>query len=202
WIEGLSKELCKRLSADQSKNKRTAENVIFGILQETHTSKTLKIGSYDPEVMTEVMWSAAKTFNRAPLGSDQVTPIYNISMSASRFTEGLSVQSRNIKNWIEKRSHLSEVQPSSTKPEPGVFVKEPLGGPADQDALRTSADTSSASNSPVKTPAKTKKQENTAETVKDDDGWPVYDPAQFESATSSNAVPAVESSDIGVICPE
>ncbi|KHJ90218.1 ImpB/MucB/SamB family protein [Oesophagostomum dentatum] len=203
WIEGLSKELCKRLSADQSKNKRTAENVIFGILQETHTSKTLKIGSYDPEVMTEVMWSAAKTFNRAPLGSDQwAPPIYNISMSASRFTEGLSVQSRNIKNWIEKRSQLNEVQPSSMRPEPGVFVKGDLGRPEDQDASSTSADTLSASNSPRNTPFKKEKQENTPEAVMNDDEWPVYDTTQFESATSSNAVPALESSEIGAISSE
>ncbi|KAL6726109.1 hypothetical protein Aduo_008114 [Ancylostoma duodenale] len=205
WIEGLSKELCKRLVADQIKNKRTAENVVFGILGETHTSKTLKIGSYSPQVIAEVMWSAAKTFNKAPLGSDQWTPpIFNLSMSASRFTEGLSVQSQNIMEWVEKRIQLNEAgrglfqPPSTAPPEPRIYVKGVLKRPADLEGPSTSG-LVTATKSPKKELVKKKKQEAEPEVKVDNDGWQVYDPAQFESATTSNAIPAVESSDIGEI---
>ncbi|CAJ0597287.1 unnamed protein product [Cylicocyclus nassatus] len=158
WIEGLSKELSKRLVADQVKNKRTAENVIFGILNETHTSRTLKIGSEQ--------WTP---------------PVYTLSMSASRFTDGLSVQSQNIMEWIEKRLQLSEAgrglfqPPSTAPPEPRIFVKGVLKRPADLEE---------------------------PEVKVDEDGWQVYDPTKFESTEDSNhapVLPAVELSDIGAI---
>ncbi|ETN81386.1 ImpB/MucB/SamB family protein [Necator americanus] len=202
WIEGLSKELSKRLVADQVKNKRTAQNVIFGILGETHTSKTLKIGSYSPQVIAEVMWSAAKAFNKAPLGTP---PVYNLTMSASRFTEGLSVQSQNIMEWVEKRLEQLEagrvlLQPPSAAPEPRIFVKGVLKRPADLEGPSTSGVDVPVNNSPKKAPPRKRKTDLESTEVKiDDDGWQVYDPAQFESTTTSAAIPAVESSDIGEI---
>ncbi|VDN23449.1 unnamed protein product [Cylicostephanus goldi] len=210
WIEGLSKELSKRLVADQVKNKRTAENVIFGILNETHTSRTVKIGSYAPQAIAEVMWNVAKLFNKAPTGSEEWTPpVYLLSMSASRFTEGLSVQSQNIMEWIQKRLQLSEAgrglfqPPSTAPPEPRIFVKGVLKRPADLEAPSTSTATGSASNSPKSSPYKKKnKKEEEPEVKVDEEGWQVYDPTKFESTEDSNhapAVPAVELSDIGAI---
>ncbi|VDM52499.1 unnamed protein product [Angiostrongylus costaricensis] len=109
WIEGLSKELSKRLVADQVKNKRTAENIVLGILGETYASRTLKIASYKPQVLAEIIWGAAKIYNRAPSGSDQwIPPVFNLSMSASRFLEGVNAQSQSIMGWVEKRLKLSE----------------------------------------------------------------------------------------------
>ncbi|PIO71214.1 hypothetical protein TELCIR_06892 [Teladorsagia circumcincta] len=204
WIEGLSKELSKRLVADQVKNKRTAENVVFGILNDTHTSKTLKIGSYSPQVLAEIMWSAAKGFNRAPSGSDQWDPpIFNLSMSASRFADGVSAQNQSIMEWVEKRLKLSEAGNSmfepakSSAPEPRIFVKGVLKRPADLEAPGTSGGMSSASNSPIKLTPKKKKPDAEPEVKVDDDGWQVYDPSLFE--TPPNAVPAVELNDIGGI---
>uniref|UniRef100_A0A158P7P8 UmuC domain-containing protein n=1 Tax=Angiostrongylus cantonensis TaxID=6313 RepID=A0A158P7P8_ANGCA len=93
-------------------NKRTAENIVLSILGETHTSRTLKIASYKPQVLAEIIWGAAKTYNRAPPGSDQwyvlIPPIFNLSMSASRFIEGVNAQSQSIMEWVEKRLKLSE----------------------------------------------------------------------------------------------
>ncbi|KAK6744714.1 hypothetical protein RB195_011434 [Necator americanus] len=209
WIEGLSKELSKRLVADQIKNKRTAENVIFGILGETHTSKTLKIGSYSPQAIVEVIWSAAKTFNKAPSGSDQWTPpVFNLSMSASRFIGGMSVQSQNIKEWMEKRSQLRDsnaerLQPSSLlPPKSEVFVNELSSRTQVIDVMEgpsTSEGVKSAGSSPQKTSLKEAGDFEVAEVELDDDGWQVYDPSQFEFGTTSNAIPALESSDVGEI---
>ncbi|KAK6044475.1 hypothetical protein COOONC_18020 [Cooperia oncophora] len=201
---GLSKELSKRLVADQVKNKRTAENVVFGILNDNQTSKTLKIASYSPQVLAEIMWSAAKAFNRAPSGSDQWDPpIYNLSMSASRFVDGVSAQNQSIMEWVEKRLKLSEAgnsmfEPANNPaPEPRIFVKGVLKRPTDKEVAGPSGGMSSASNSPIKTTPKKKKPDTEAEVKVDEDGWQVYDPALFEAP--SNALPAVELNDIGEI---
>ncbi|VDM85755.1 unnamed protein product [Strongylus vulgaris] len=55
------------------------------------------------------------------------------------------------------------------------------------------------SNSSSMCPAKEKKQEEQPEVMLDEDGWQVYDPTQFESVTTTAAIPAVELSDIGPI---
>ncbi|VDK58508.1 unnamed protein product [Cylicostephanus goldi] len=38
----------------------------------------------------------------------RIHPVFNLLMDASRFTEGISVQSQNIMGWIEKRTQLKE----------------------------------------------------------------------------------------------
>ncbi|VDO41488.1 unnamed protein product [Haemonchus placei] len=204
WIEGLSKELSKRLVADQVKNKRTAENVVFGILNNTRTSKTLKISSYNPQVLADVMWSAAKNFNRAPLNSDKWDPpIFNLYMSASRFVSGVSAQNQSIMEWVEKRlkpggagSSMLESTDQSA-PDPRVFVKGVLKPSSHLEVPGPSGGTISESDSPIKTTATVKSAG--AEPEVDEDGWQVYNPRAFEA--SSDAVPALELNDIGVISP-
>ncbi|VDM79765.1 unnamed protein product [Strongylus vulgaris] len=208
YVDGLSKELCKRLIADQVKNKRTAENVIFGIMNDSyiHASKTVKISSYSPQAIAEAVWSAAKTFNKAPLGSDQwVPPVFNLSMSASRFTNGLSVQSQNIMEWIEKRLRLNESGmkidqlPSTASPGPKAVVQRDSERPMDLEMPSTSTAAILSSNSSSMSPAKEKKHEERPEVMLDEDGWQVYDPTLFESVTTTIAIPAVEFTDIGPI---
>ncbi|XGW16190.1 hypothetical protein V3C99_001552 [Haemonchus contortus] len=204
WIEGLSKELSKRLVADQVKNKRTAENVVFGILNNTRTSRTLKISSYNPQVLADVMWSAAKNFNRAPLNSDKWDPpVFNLYMSASRFVSGVSAQNQSIMEWVEKRlkpggagSSMLESTDQSA-PDPRVFVKGVLKPSSHLEVPGPSGGTISESDSPIKTTATLKSAG--AEPEVDEDGWQVYNPRAFEA--SSDAVPALELNDIGVISP-
>ncbi|WKY02154.1 hypothetical protein Q1695_015849 [Nippostrongylus brasiliensis] len=202
WIDGLSKELSKRLVTDQVKNRRTAENVVFGVLTDTQTSKTVKIASYSPAHLADIMWSVAKPFNKAPLGSDQWTPhILNISMSASRFVDGVGAQNQSIMEWVEKRlkmNSLGVLDPSLNRaPEPRIFVKGTLKRPSDLETPGPSSGIGSASNSPKKISPKKKKPEKAIKV--DDEGWQVYDPNLFEAP--SNAVPALELDDIGEISP-
>nr|CDJ90718.1 DNA-repair protein domain containing protein [Haemonchus contortus] len=181
WIEGLSKELSKRLVADQ-----------------------VKISSYNPQVLADVMWSAAKNFNRAPLGSDKWDPpVFNLYMSASRFVSGVSAQNQSIMEWVEKRlkpggagSSMLESTDQSA-PDPRVFVKGVLKPSSHLEVPGPSGGTISESDSPIKTTATVKSAG--AEPEVDEDGWQVYNPRAFEAP--SEAVPALELNDIGVISP-
>ncbi|KAK5976719.1 hypothetical protein GCK32_014583, partial [Trichostrongylus colubriformis] len=173
------------------------------------TSKTLKIASYSPQVLAEIMWSAARGYNRAPSGSDKWDPpILNLSMSASRFVEGVGAQNQSIMEWIDKRLKSIESgnsafeQANNSTPEPRIFVKGVLKRPADLEVPGPSCGMSSASNSPKKATPKKKKPDAEPEVKVDEDGWQVYDPALFEALKqqeSSSAVPAVELNDIGGI---
>ncbi|ETN81385.1 ImpB/MucB/SamB family protein [Necator americanus] len=135
-------------------------------------------------------------------------PVFNLSMSASRFIGGMSVQSQNIKEWMEKRSQLRDsnaerLQPSSLlPPKSEVFVNELSSRTQVIDVMEgpsTSEGVKSAGNSPQKTSLKEAGDFEVAEVELDDDGWQVYDPSQFEFGTTSNAIPALESSDVGEI---
>ncbi|CAJ0597286.1 unnamed protein product [Cylicocyclus nassatus] len=204
YIDGLCKELCKRLVDDQVKNKRTAQNVIFGFFDDSYVraSKTAKITSYSPQAVADAVWGAAKTFNRAPLGSDQwIPPIYNLSMSASRFTEGISIQSKNIMEWVEKRLQSNEAGQGTNQATAAASAEQKASGdvcPLDTEMPSTSAETDLHSSSAAKVSLDQKKEEK-PEIQIDDDGWQVYDPALFEQCTTKNTVSAVESRDIGTI---
>ncbi|KJH50274.1 ImpB/MucB/SamB family protein [Dictyocaulus viviparus] len=184
WIEGLSKELSKRLVADQIKNKRTAENLVFGVLGETSTTRTLKIASYRPQSLAEMIWRVAKTLNRAKAGSGQIPPILNLSISASRFTDGVSAQSQNIMEWVEKRLKLNECgggapNTSVSFPKSRVLEKDVLGVALEEVAC--SSTTSACENSPHKIFSEATNAELKSEVDVDDDGWQIYNPEKFET---------------------
>ncbi|KAJ1360967.1 hypothetical protein KIN20_020102 [Parelaphostrongylus tenuis] len=182
------------------------KNVVFGILGETRTTRTLKIPSYKPQAIAEIIWGAAKAYNRAPSGSEEWTPpIFNLSMSASRFVEGVNVQSQSIMEWVEKRLELSESGSSIFSPsktpllKPRVFVKGVLKEDADTGS-GPSSNTPTAYNTPEKKPVAVSNPEPHAEMSVDDDGWQIYDPAQFDTAVTPTKVPAdVDFADSGPI---
>lgn len=125
-------------------------------------------------------------------------------MSASRFIEGVNAQSQSIMEWVEKRLKLSEsgvsaFNSSSTSPlKPRIFVKGVLKQPGEAVA-GPSSNTSTPNNSPEKISGAALRLESRAEINVDDDGWQIYDPAQFEAAATSAGTPDEEIPDSGVI---
>uniref|UniRef100_A0A1I7XJY9 Lipase_3 domain-containing protein n=1 Tax=Heterorhabditis bacteriophora TaxID=37862 RepID=A0A1I7XJY9_HETBA len=197
WLDGLSKELSKRLISDQIKNKRTAENVVFGLLSETSISKTLKINSYNPSVLFCILWSAAKGFNKAPTGSDRWEPaVQNIYLSASRFIDGVG-QSKSIMEWVDKR--IRKIETGEIKSDERAEAQK-MGlnftnkaAEKRNDGEKANHETSEASTSYARTKIETivpckfelKKKESDSEVKLDADGWQIWDPLHFENAPLS-----------------
>ena len=66
------KELAKRLVVDQVEHKRTAENLVYSLLtEEGKPQKTLKIGSYLPISLFEMIWTAIRGLNRSNLAGNE-----------------------------------------------------------------------------------------------------------------------------------
>uniref|UniRef100_A0A1I7U319 DNA polymerase eta n=1 Tax=Caenorhabditis tropicalis TaxID=1561998 RepID=A0A1I7U319_9PELO len=114
WVEGLTKELAKRLSTDQMENKRTAENLVYSLLtEEGKPQKTLKINNYQPDILLQQIWTAIKPQNKSQNQGETgpwTPPVLNISLSATRFQPGIPALNRTISGWIEEKKHKKWVR--------------------------------------------------------------------------------------------
>ncbi|VDN32286.1 unnamed protein product, partial [Cylicostephanus goldi] len=121
-------------------------------------------------------------------------------MSASRFTEGISIQSKNIMEWVEKRLQSNEAGHDAQSPTtaPSSEQETSIAEPSAMEMPSTSAGTDLQSDSPSNVSAD-KKWEVKPEIQMDDDGWQIYDPTMFEESQTKHAICAVESRDIGSI---
>lgn len=106
WMQGLTKELAKRLATDQVQNKRTAENLVYSLqTSDGKPQKTLKITSYHPDILFEQAWKAVKPLNKSENEVLWQPKVFNISLSASRFTAGIPAQNRAITEWLGARKN-------------------------------------------------------------------------------------------------
>ncbi|KAF1763331.1 hypothetical protein GCK72_011597 [Caenorhabditis remanei] len=134
WVEGLVKELAKRLVVDQVENKRTAENLVYSLLtEEGKPQKTLKIASYLPGSLFELIWTAIRGLNRSNLAGNEdspwTPPVLNISLSASRFQPGVPTQNRVITEWLGEKKRKKEARMNAVYDEndgrEDVIIEEP-----------------------------------------------------------------------------
>lgn len=134
WIDGLTKELAKRLMTDQTENKRTAENLVYSFLtEEGKPQKTLKISNYHPDTLFGQVWAAIKGLNRSNLANSEegpwTPPILNISLSASRFQPGIPALNRSITEYFEGKKLKRWVRTHAVYNEndgrPDVVFEEP-----------------------------------------------------------------------------
>lgn len=123
WVDGLSKELAKRLASDRAKAtsfitypyiifqyKRTAENLVVTFCNPSVQTRTLKLNTYNPRVIYNMTWSYVKSFNKAqPLSPVWEPPILMLSLSAGRFSEGISTESKSILDWVADTIPLEKV---------------------------------------------------------------------------------------------
>ncbi|EGT57167.1 CBN-POLH-1 protein [Caenorhabditis brenneri] len=134
WLDGLTKELAKRLWTDQNENKRTAENLVYSLLtEEGKPQKTLKINNYHPDVLFGQIWAAIKVLNRSNLANSEqgpwTPPILNISLSASRFQPGIPAATRSIKEFLGEKKRRKWVRQHAVYDEndgrADVIIEEP-----------------------------------------------------------------------------
>ncbi|CAB3403628.1 unnamed protein product [Caenorhabditis bovis] len=122
WLDGLTKELAKRLVTDQLQNKRTAENLVFALATEDgRPQKTLKLVSYHPDILIDMLWKAIKPLNKA---SDEQTwhpKIYNLYLGATKFVPGIPTANRDITEWLNSKGKKSSDEPLTDEI---VFVHE------------------------------------------------------------------------------
>ncbi|CAI5444577.1 unnamed protein product [Caenorhabditis angaria] len=118
WLEGLTKELAKRLATDQAQNRRTAENLVFSLLTEDgKPQKTLKITSYHPEILIELLWKNIRSCNKSTDDVKWHPKVYNLHLGASRFSPGIPAANRAITDWLSNKKCLNENEESIYEPE-------------------------------------------------------------------------------------
>ncbi|CAI4231433.1 unnamed protein product [Auanema sp. JU1783] len=172
WLDGLTKELSKRLITDQIANKRTAENLVFSLLTTQSSSRTLKINSYNPATLYNIVWTAAKSLNKAGPDSDKwEPPVFNIGLSASRFAEGVVGQSKSILEWIDDR------------------VKEKSIEPAGSSVAATTSANVKKNNIPTPSNPQSSATDAVAGSSVDDDGWQKVDYSKLTDVAVTSSKP-------------
>ncbi|GMR42067.1 hypothetical protein PMAYCL1PPCAC_12262, partial [Pristionchus mayeri] len=118
WLEGLTKELVKRLTDDRVRNRRMAQNIIVHLTTDVSTSKTVRVGAADEkdDRLLEKLWPVMLSMRKGPTEGVWNPPIFNISLSAGRFLDGLPSKENSIVGWMEKRTReLEQMEGSSSK---------------------------------------------------------------------------------------
>lgn len=100
WLDGLMKELVKRLTEDQIKNQRTACTLHVGCTMDAQFGKSFQIVTYSSDALYNSAWAIIRNFNKAVDSNAWEPPIVNISLSACRFRDGVDVSSKRITDWI------------------------------------------------------------------------------------------------------
>ncbi|VDK54866.1 unnamed protein product [Anisakis simplex] len=108
WLNGLAKELAKRLVEDQIKNERTACTLHVSCTTESlsngaHLTKSCQIVSYASDAIYNACWAIMRHFNKSTVPSKWEPSIVNISLSATRFHDGIDQSSKRITEWINRR---------------------------------------------------------------------------------------------------
>ncbi|VDK55337.1 unnamed protein product [Gongylonema pulchrum] len=70
WLEGLIKELVKRLADDQIKNNRTASSLHIGCTTDAHIARSLPMNTYDPKGLFTSVWAAFRLLNKSSTSSE------------------------------------------------------------------------------------------------------------------------------------
>lgn len=105
WVEGLTKELMKRIVSDQAQNKRYAENLVFLLVTEDgKIQKTLKFVEYHPEKVLDQLWKAMKPLIKTDKDENLVGKVFHVHLNASRFVQGLPPKTKKISEWLSAKS--------------------------------------------------------------------------------------------------
>ncbi|KAL4003789.1 impB/mucB/samB family protein [Acanthocheilonema viteae] len=117
WLEGLIKELVKRLIDDQVTNIRTASTLHIGCTTDIHLARNMEMKTYDPKALFTSVWSIFRHINKSRIPETWDPSVKNITLSASRFREGIDGRSKQITEWVTKavdRTANSIVEASSS----------------------------------------------------------------------------------------
>lgn len=106
WLEGLIKELVKRLVEDQIKNNRTASTLHIGCTIDTHVTRSIQIKTYDPKALFTSVWSVFRLLNKSVALKTWNPSVKNIMLSADRFRDGIDSRSKQITEWVIKLTDM------------------------------------------------------------------------------------------------
>ncbi|VDN03998.1 unnamed protein product [Thelazia callipaeda] len=111
WLDGLIKELVKRLTDDQLKgglrsivfqNNRTASTLHIGCTTDAHVTRSMQIKTYEPQALFTSVWPILRHINKSSILGTWNPTVKNISLSADRFREGIDSRSKQITEWVTK----------------------------------------------------------------------------------------------------
>ncbi|OZC08458.1 hypothetical protein X798_04519 [Onchocerca flexuosa] len=102
WLEGLIKELVKRLIDDQITNIRTASTLHIGCTTDNHVTKSMQMKTYDPKALFTSVWAIFRHINKSRIPETWDPSVKNISLSADQFREGIDGRSKQITEWITR----------------------------------------------------------------------------------------------------
>uniref|UniRef100_A0A915BIW7 DNA polymerase eta n=1 Tax=Parascaris univalens TaxID=6257 RepID=A0A915BIW7_PARUN len=128
WLDGLVKELAKRLIDDQIKNKRTACTLHVSCTRDalytgTTLGKTCQIVSYAPDALYNAAWAILRHYNNSTTPETWDPAVFNISLSASRFRDGVDQSSKLITEWISEKGEQLEAGKESEPPSQLIAVE-------------------------------------------------------------------------------
>uniref|UniRef100_A0A915PXI5 DNA polymerase eta n=1 Tax=Setaria digitata TaxID=48799 RepID=A0A915PXI5_9BILA len=102
WLEGLVKELVKRLIDDQITNMRTASSLHIGCTTDAHVTRSMQMKTYDPKALFTSVWAIFRYINKSQTPETWNPSVKNITLSADRFREGVDTRSKQITEWVTK----------------------------------------------------------------------------------------------------
>ncbi|EFO21944.1 hypothetical protein LOAG_06542 [Loa loa] len=100
WLEGLIKELVKRLIDDQITNIRTASTLHIGCTTNVHLTRSMQMKTYDPKALFNSIWATFRHINKSKIPETWDPSVKNITLSADRFREGIDGRSKQITEWV------------------------------------------------------------------------------------------------------
>ncbi|VDM08207.1 unnamed protein product [Wuchereria bancrofti] len=108
WLEGLVKELVKRLIDDQIANIRTASTLHIGCTTDMHLTRSMQMKTYDPKALFTSVWAIFRQINKSGIPETWDPSVKNIALSADRFREGIDGRSKQITEWVTKAIDVAE----------------------------------------------------------------------------------------------
>ncbi|KHN83132.1 DNA polymerase eta [Toxocara canis] len=147
WLQGLVKELVKRLVDDQAKNERTACTFHVGctnnsLSEGTTMGKSCPIVSYAPDALYNAAWAILRHNNKSTDPDTWDPRIVNISLSATRFRDGIDQSSKRITEWINQKSEQlmagNESEPASQSRIPDAHNDVPKPNASSRDSASVS----------------------------------------------------------------
>nr|CRZ23200.1 BMA-POLH-1 [Brugia malayi] len=108
WLEGLVKELVKRLIDDQIANIRTASTLHIGCTTDIHLTRSMQMKTYDPKALFTSVWAIFRHINKSGIPETWDPSVKNIALSADRFREGIDGRSKQITEWVTKAIDVAE----------------------------------------------------------------------------------------------
>uniref|UniRef100_A0A914UHC3 DNA polymerase eta n=1 Tax=Plectus sambesii TaxID=2011161 RepID=A0A914UHC3_9BILA len=118
WLHQLINELSDRLTADRAKNGRTARSLSVGYIGATgsttqvwllpSTTRHCTISSCAADVLYRDAWAVLRLLNKSNTDGAWEPPMLNLSLSASKFTDGVESASKSITQFMTARAGTSK----------------------------------------------------------------------------------------------